>query len=130
MDILKDARNELYLSMRFFDVALNRLELMPDTGIQGVGTDGFFFYFYPDYMIGLYKNDPIQINRAFLHTMLHCLFRHFSTQEMENQAHINIEETQWNLACDIVAESMIDDISKSCVRKYKTPYRKAVERIE
>lgn len=126
MEILSNARNELYLAMRFFDVALNRLELMPNVEIQGIGTDGFYFYFYPDYIIGLYKNHPVQINRAFLHTMLHCLFRHFSTENATNQNTINIEETHWNLACDIVVESMIDDIQKSCVRKHKSPYRKNV----
>lgn len=126
MDILKNARNELYLSMRFFDVALNKLELMPTAEIQGVGTDGFLFCFYPDYVIGLYKSYPVQVNRGLLHTMLHCLFQHLPTENSENQNHINIEETHWNLACDIVVESMIDDIQKSCVRKYKSPYRKAV----
>ena len=35
MDILQNARNELYLSMRFFDVVLHKLELMPDATMQG-----------------------------------------------------------------------------------------------
>ena len=51
VDIIKNARNELYLSMRFFDVVLHRLELMPDINIQGVGTDGFTPPFGPsDFM--------------------------------------------------------------------------------
>ncbi len=120
MEILKNARNELYLSMRFFDVALSMLEFMPQTEIQGVGSDGFFFYFYPDYVIGVYKNNPIQINRAFLHTMLHCLFGHLQSQDQRT------EESHWNLACDIVVESMIDDFQKSCVRNRITPYRRNV----
>ena len=55
IDILKNARNELYLSMRFFDVILNQLEFMPLTEIEGAGTDGFTFYFYPDFILGNYK---------------------------------------------------------------------------
>lgn len=119
-EILKNARNELYLSMRFFDVILSQLEFMPGTDIQGVGTDGFFFYFYPDYLIEVYKNNPIQINRAFLHTVLHCLFQHLLPKKEET------EENYWNLACDIVTESMLDDFQKSCIRKYLNPYRKMV----
>lgn len=119
MEILKDARNELYLSMRFFDVILSKLEFMPDTKIEGIGTDGFFLYFYPDYLIGLYKRYPVQINRAYLHMVFHCLFQHLQTD-------MGIEETYWNLACDIVVESVIDSLNKSSVRKYTSPYRKVV----
>lgn len=120
MEILRNARNELYLSMRFFDVILSQLEFMPKTEIQGVGTDGFYFYFYPDYLIDVYKKNPIQVNRIFLHTVLHCLFQHLQPKEE------GVEESNWNLACDIVVESMLDDFRKSCIRKYVNPYRKMV----
>lgn len=127
MEILRNARNELYLSMRFFDVVLNRLEFMPNIEIQGVGTDGFYLYFYPDYIVSLYKNNPVIINRAYLHIIFHCLFQHMqATQQEHAQKLYNIEETHWNLACDIVAESMIDDLGKPCVRKHNTPYRKTI----
>ena len=39
-DILVGARNELYLNMRFLDVALSSLALIPDGQIRGTGTDG------------------------------------------------------------------------------------------
>ena len=76
IDILKNARNELYLSMRFFDVILSGFEFLPDTKISGMGTDGFTVYFYPDYLIGLYQRTPVQVNRAYLHMIFHCLFGH------------------------------------------------------
>ena len=76
IDILKNARNELYLSMRFFDVILSGFEFLPDTKISGMGTDGFTVYFYPDYLIGLYQKTPVQVNRAYLHMIFHCLFGH------------------------------------------------------
>lgn len=130
VEILKDARNELYLSMRFFDVILSKLEFMPNTQIEGIGTDGFYLYFYPDYMIGLYKNYPVQVNRSFLHVVFHCLFQHLQVidqyQTKDQQSQENMEEIYWNLACDIVVESMIDDLNKTCVRKYISPYRKAI----
>ena len=39
MDIWKQARNELYLSMRFLDVSLSRFFFLPETNITGMGTD-------------------------------------------------------------------------------------------
>ena len=128
VDIIKNARNELYLSMRFFDVILHRLEMMPDIDIQGVGTDGFTFFFYPDYIIGAYKRDSVRINRSVLHSTLHCLFGHLQIPK-------DYEEAGWNLACDIVVESIIDGIGKPSVRSRIVPlrrntYQKLKEKLE
>ena len=119
IDILKNARNELYLSMRFFDVILSGFEFLPDTKISGMGTDGFTVYFYPDYLIGLYQKTPVQVNRAYLHMIFHCLFGHLKQPD-------HAEEQYWNLACDIVVESIIDELNEHSVRKYVPPYRKGV----
>ena len=40
VEIIRNARNELYLSMRFLDVALNGLFPVADSSIKGIGTDG------------------------------------------------------------------------------------------
>lgn len=117
MDILKNTRNELYLSMRFFDVILSKLEFMPDVDTGGVGTDGFTMYFYPDYLIGLYQKAPVRVNRSYLHMIFHCLFGHLNLPK-------DVEKTYWNLACDIVAESVMDDWNHPRVRVYQSPYRK------
>ncbi len=117
MDILQNGRNELYLSMRFFDVVLHKLELMPDSGIQGIGTDGFTLFFYPDYVIGTYKKNPIRMNRSILHSVFHCLFGHLQIPK-------DFEEMYWNLACDIVVESIIDGLNKTSVRSRIVPLRR------
>ncbi|MBS4980713.1 MAG: metallopeptidase [Lachnospiraceae bacterium] len=119
MDIWKQSRNELYLSMRFLDVALSRFFFLPETNITGMGTDGFGIYFYPDALIYLYKKDRIYINRAYLHMMFHCLFGHLTIPEA-------VDETLWNLAADIAAESILDGISVRSLRRYVSPYRKKV----
>lgn len=126
MDILQNARNELYLSMRYFDVILSKLEFMPNTGIEGVGTDGFYLYFYPDYVIGLYKNQSVLVNRTFLHIVFHCLFQHLGMWQHMNEEQTEQEKLYWNLACDIVVESMIDELQKPCVRRYISPIRKTI----
>ena len=37
MEILRVARNELYLNMRFLDVALSSLQFVPDGQIRSIG---------------------------------------------------------------------------------------------
>ena len=119
MDIWKQARNELYLSMRFLDVSLSRFFFLPETNITGMGTDGFGIYFYPDALIYLYKKDRIYINRAYLHIVFHCLFGHLTIPK-------TVDTDLWDLAADIAVESIIDGLSVRAVRRYVSPYRKKV----
>lgn len=119
MDIWKQARNELYLSMRFLDVSLSRFFFLPETNITGMGTDGFGIYFYPDALIYLYKKDRIYINRAYLHIVFHCLFGHLTIPK-------TVDTALWDLAADIAVESIIDGLSVHAVRRYVSPYRKKV----
>ena len=99
MEILEHTKQELYLSMRFFDVILSRMEWISNPDIQGIGTNGFMIYFYPDFVIGMFQKGRIFMNRAYLHMILHCLFLHFQIPE-------GIEEDLWNLSCDITIESI------------------------
>ena len=119
MEIWKQARNELYLSMRFLDVSLSRFFFLPETNITGMGTDGFGIYFYPDALIYLYKKDRIYINRAYLHIVFHCLFGHLTIPK-------TVDTALWDLAADIAVESIIDGLSVRAVRRYVSPYRKKV----
>ncbi|EGC73478.1 hypothetical protein HMPREF0490_02897 [Lachnospiraceae bacterium 6_1_37FAA] len=119
MDMWKQARNELYLSMRFLDVSLSRFFFLPETNITGMGTDGFGIYFYPDALIYLYKKDRIYINRAYLHIVFHCLFGHLTIPK-------TVDTALWDLAADIAVESIIDGLSVRAVRRYVSPYRKKV----
>lgn len=119
MDIWKQARNELYLSMRFLDVSLSRFFFLPETNITGMGTDGFGIYFYPDALIYLYKKDRIYINRAYLHIVFHCLFGHLTIPK-------TVDTALWDLAADIAVESIIDGLFVRAVRRYVSPYRKKV----
>ena len=119
MEILEHTRQELYLSMRFFDVILSRMDWVSNPEIQGIGTNGFMIYFYPDFVIGMFRKGRIFMNRAYLHMILHCLFLHFQIPE-------GIEEDLWDLSCDISIESIIDSMNIRSVRKYQSPYRKNI----
>lgn len=74
--ILITARNELYMKMRFLDVALSCMPFIPDTGADGMGTDGLYLYYDPQYLGGLFREDRVMVNRIYLHLVLHGIFRH------------------------------------------------------
>ena len=44
--ILAVSRNELYMKMRFLDVALSSLVFVMDIGADGLGTDGLYLYYH------------------------------------------------------------------------------------
>lgn len=119
MEIWKTAKEELYLSMRFFDVILNRMTCTPNANMHGVGTDGTFVYFSSDAVISLFRNNRVKINRMYLHMIFHCLFLHFHMPGMAEK-----QREYWNLACDIVVESILDSLNFRSVRSYVPPYRK------
>lgn len=118
VEIIQNARNELYLGMRFLDVALNGLFPFPDPGASGAGTDGTLFFFRPEYLARLYRRGRIYVNRLLLHSVFHCLFGH-----LWNRKDRALE--YWNLACDIAVESLIDGFYRPCVYMRQTPVRAA-----
>ena len=83
--ILSASRNELYLSMRFLDVALSSLRYEMNLSSLYVGTDGEKILFNPRYLIQRYLSDRVLVNRAYLHMLLHCLFRHLFSLQLRCQ---------------------------------------------
>lgn len=114
-DILKNARNSITVDLRFFDLASSKLEFVPFPGMKQSGnraridplapemiaTDGERFYYEPTYIIKRYRYDRQVIARDFLHSLLHCIFRHMNNPEKD--------ATLWNLACDIAVEQALND---------------------
>lgn len=110
--VLVNARNELYLRMRFLDVALSSFVYVMDMDIHKMGTDGFQMRYQPRSLGGLYRTDRIMVNRLYLHTVLHCIFRHLTRRNGRKQ-------WLWDLSCDIAAESIIDSMNHRAVRRAK-----------
>lgn len=107
-NILSASRNELYLSMRFLDLALSGLKYEMNLSSLYIGTDGEKILFNPRYLVQRYLCDRVLVNRAYLHMVLHCLFRH--------PFHLNgRDEELWHLACDIAVESIVDSLPGKAV---------------
>lgn len=107
--ILSATRNELYLHMRFLDVALSGLGWQMNLNTPTVGTDGTSIQFNPRVLIELYRQDQVLLNRLYLHMLLHCLLRHPFHRDGR-------EEDRWSLACDIAVESILDSIENRCLQ--------------
>lgn len=120
-DILVTARNQLYLKMRFLDVALSGYSFRMDDGIQTVGTDGITIYYSTKYLGGLFREDPVCVDRLYLHMVLHGIFRHMLRRK-------NRDKKYYDLSCDVAVESVIDSMSYPCVRKSQSWIRRETYR--
>ena len=74
--VLDMAKQELFLGMRYMFLALNMLGYKADRRIRFVATDGRFLYYNPVLLIENYKKNPTDVNRAYLHMIMHCQFTH------------------------------------------------------
>ncbi len=119
-EILSGCRNELYLNMRFLDVALHSLAPEPSMALPQVATNGQVFRYNPEFLIGQFKIGNVPVNRCYFHSLLHCLFGHVWNACGEE------DPSLWNLACDIVAEYIMDGLHCRCLRNSPKPYRRAV----
>lgn len=119
--ILQTARDELYMRMRFMDVALCSFRYQMSEEIETIGTDGDYIYYRPRYLGGIYSEDPVLVNRAYLHMVLHCIFRH----------HVKCGDRKkiiWDLASDITIEAMIDEWDIRNVKRSRSWLRREMYR--
>ncbi len=114
--ILSLCRSELYLSMRYLDLALSALSYDLNLQTRTIATDGVHLFYNPNYLIHSYEDDPVAVNRMYLHMILHCIFRHMTQAEQR-------DPEDWNLACDIAVESVIDSMEYPCVQRLVTDRR-------
>ena len=108
-EILDNARTELYLSMRYMDLALYALDIQVTTQYPGLGTDGRIFYVHPHILMDLFEENRLRVNRVCLHTVFHCVLRHLFKRRPE-------DAVLWDLSCDMAVESVIDAMRVRSVR--------------
>ena len=103
--ITDTARNTLLIKLRFMDTAIFRLFAIPEKTTLAV--DGKNIYYGIEHILKLYKKEPNAVNRAFLHMIFHCIFRHMFVGATVNRPF-------WNLACDIAVENIISSLGLNC----------------
>lgn len=117
--ILENSRNALYINMRYLDVALSSLAWEITTDIPRIGTDGLKIAYEPHYLADLYRENPMLVNRVYLHMVFHCIFRHLFRPCPEDRE-------LWNLSCDIAVEALIDGMHHRSIRMGVHPFRRAI----
>lgn len=117
--ILESSRNALYINMRYLDVALSSLAWEITTDIPRIGTDGLKIAYEPHYLTDLYRENPMLVNRVYLHMVFHCIFRHLFRPCPEDRE-------LWNLSCDMAVEALIDGMHHRSIRMGVHPFRRAV----
>jgi predicted metal-dependent peptidase len=115
--VLRESRTDLYLSMRFLDLALSALSYEMRPGTEYLGTDGARLFYDPDGLFVCYRRNRVLVNRGYLHCVLHCVFRHLWKRPGEDRK-------LWDLACDIAMESVLDGIDQRSVRQPPSWFRR------
>ena len=108
--ILAYVRNELYLELRFLDIAFSALTPVADKSIHTFATDGNMFYFSTEQILRVFKQNAAFLDRAYLHSVLHCIFSHLWIGGKRDR-------WLWNIACDIAVEYTIDGMGKNCTKR-------------
>lgn len=132
--ILCAARDELYMGMRFLDVALSSFVYQTNTEIMPFGTDGAMICFHPRQLGSMYRKNRILVNRGYLHMVYHCIFRHLWKAYPEilhsgpSGESKDMSARLWNLSCDIAAEHLIDGNYHRSVRFSRSLLRRETYR--
>lgn len=115
--VLDYTRGEIYLELRQLDIALSELVPKADESLQTFATDGTWLCYSTEQVLRVFRQNTLFLNRAYLHSVLHCLFSHLwigGSRDMR----------LWYIACDIVTEYVIDGMDKQCTRRILSFYRK------
>ena len=97
-------RSELYIQLRYLNAALGALTLTPDPEPdRGPATNGAALCYGPAWVLRIYRKNRKYLARAYLHSVLHCIFRHPWLRGPRDPA-------LWGLACDIAVEHTLDTL--------------------
>lgn len=107
-DILRLARNQLLIHLRFMEAALVQFVPGMQTVTPETATDGQFLYYNATHICRKFKREHNSITRDYLHLTLHCIFRHLFIGK-------HVRSEVWDLACDISVENIINELKLSCL---------------
>ena len=105
--IMDQLRGELYLDQRYLNAALGALPpapLPPGTTGAAFAADGARLCYPPAWVLATYRKNRRYLPRAYLHSVLHCIFRHLWLRGGRDR-------TLWGLACDIAVENTLDSLN-------------------
>ena len=100
--IINYIKSEIYLDLPYLNLALQALIPAPKEEIQTFATDGNYLFFSCQKLIELFKKNTYFLDRAYLHSILHCIFSHLWIAGERDRI-------IWGISCDIAVEYVIDN---------------------
>lgn len=108
-EVLYTARNRLYMALPYMDVVLCALAFQPGNEVTAtLATDGETLHYDGAYVSECFMRGDTIVNRAYFHTILHCLLRHLVKKRSRMPE-------LWDLACDVAVESVLDELDIPCL---------------
>ena len=118
-NILNASKNQLYMSMKYLGMAFDGLRYALSNETDTLGTDGFYLFYSPAFLMEKYQRDAAWINRAYIHMIMHCIFKH--PINMEDR-----DEELWHISSDIVTEYLIDGFRLRLLKRNMSSLRKMI----
>ena len=117
-EIINMSRNKLLVNLRFLDMAMSRFNVCPMPDFTAcTATDGRVYLYDPKHILTAYRVEENLPVRGFLHSVFHCVFKHMFI----NPA---VDRSLWNIACDVAAESVINDLDLPYLNTLKADRQK------
>ena len=119
LEIINLARNKLLVNLRFMDMALSQLKAAPRPDLtQSAAADGRVYIYNPGHILTAYRVEETLPARGFIHSVFHCVFRHMFVDP-------SVDTRCWDLACDIAAECVINDLKLHFLNTMKAKQQEA-----
>lgn len=115
--ILQFVRHELYFELRYMEPAFSALAYHRADGLLTFATDGGRLYFSAEPTLRIFRKNTAFLDRVYLHTVLHCVFRHLWLRDGR-------DKRLWGIACDIAVEHTVDAMDKNCTKRILSWLRK------
>ena len=117
-EILLKAKVELTANIHSLVRAISALSFVA-TNEEDIFTDAKSFYYNPNYILMRFKGNTTAVNRALLHSILHCMLLH--------PFNIDFKDTSlWNIAADISVEATINSWGLPCTKNEKEIMQNAI----
>ncbi|MCR4722306.1 MAG: VWA-like domain-containing protein [Eubacteriales bacterium] len=98
-EILNMCRANLFIKLRYLDIAIFNFEFLCDEFTDTVAGDGVNYHYSPEYIFASYKKGRGKVAADYLHCVLHFVFKHPFVSP-------SIDRRLWNLSCDIASETI------------------------
>lgn len=102
--VLKLARDNIIISMRFMDMAINQIKAIEKPNTIVPKSDGERLYYDAASLLKRSRQDKAYATRLYLHVMMHFTFSQpYFYSKVEGQRHQEL----FSLACDIITEHVV-----------------------